>query len=143
MNKNAENFKNYLEEKEIKIFEVEEVKDDDRGTVVFRSNISVEGQQLPTAVIIDNSVFAVIRVQISPKAVTEENQLDLLKLVNGENISYKPFKFYCDNNGALLMDICLVAPEEDLKGETVCLMFDVIINYLNNSYREIMKTIWK
>ncbi|WP_027397187.1 hypothetical protein [Anaerovibrio lipolyticus] len=143
MNKNAENFKKYLEEKDIKIFQVEEIEGDERETVVFRSNISVEGQQLPTAVIIDNSVFATIRVQISPKAVTEENQLDLLKLINGENLQYKPFKFYFDDNGTLLMDICLVVPDDDLKGETVYLMFEVIINYLNNSYRNLMKTIWK
>ncbi len=143
MNKNAENFKKYLEEKDIKIFQIEEIEGDERETVVFRSNISVEGQQLPTAVIIDNSVFAAIRVQISPKAVTEENQLDLLKLINGENLQYKPFKFYCDDNGTLLMDICLVVPDDDLKGETVYLMFEVIINYLNNSYRNLMKIIWK
>jgi hypothetical protein len=54
-----------------------------------------------------------------------------------------PFKFYFDDNGTLLMDICLVVPDDDLKGETVYLMFEVIINYLNNSYRNLMKTIWK
>jgi len=143
MNKNAENFKKYLEEKEITIFQVEEIEGDDRETVVFRSHIAVEGQQLPTAVIIDNSVFVTIRVQISPKAVTEENNFDLLKLLNGENLQYKPFKFYCNNDGAFLMDSCIVAPDDDLKGETVYLMFEVIINYLNTSYRNIMKTIWK
>ena len=144
MNKNAESFKNYLDEKGITSFEVEEMEDDERETVVFRSFIAVEGQQLPTAVIIDNSVFSVIRVLVSPKAVSEENQFDLLKLLNGENVQYKPFKFYCDDSGALLMDTSIVTPEDDrLKGETIYLMFEVIINYLNNSYRNIMKTIWK
>lgn len=144
MNKNAESFKNYLDEKGITSFEVEEMEDDERETVVFRSFIAVEGQQLPTAVIIDNSVFSVIRVLVSPKAVSEENQFDLLKLLNGENVQYKPFKFYCDDSGALLMDTSIVTPEDDrLKGETIYLLFEVIINYLNNSYRNIMKTIWK
>ena len=144
MNKNAESFKNYLDEKGITSFEVEEMEDDERETVVFRSFIAVEGQQLPTAVIIDNSVFSVIRVLVSPKAVSEENQFDLLKLLNDENVQYKPFKFYCDDSGALLMDTSIVTPEDDrLKGETIYLMFEVIINYLNNSYRNIMKTIWK
>ena len=68
MNKKAEAFKLYLEGKEIDSFAVEEVKDDEQGTVVFRSHILVEGQQLPTLVILDNSVFAMMRVQISPKA---------------------------------------------------------------------------
>ena len=50
MNKNAEAFKAYLEEKDIHVFEVEELEEDSQQTAVFRSHITVEGQQLPTAV---------------------------------------------------------------------------------------------
>ena len=85
MNKNAEAFKAYLEEKDIKVFEVEELEGDNQETAVFRSHITTEGQQLPTAVILDTSVFALVRVQISPKALTEANQLELLKMVNEES----------------------------------------------------------
>ena len=37
MNKKAENFKKYLDEKDIKAFTVDEIKDDQFQTVVFRS----------------------------------------------------------------------------------------------------------
>ena len=50
MNKNAEAFKAYLEEKDIQVFEVEELEGDNQETAVFRSHITTEGQQLPTAV---------------------------------------------------------------------------------------------
>ena len=141
MNKHAENFKKYLEEKDIKIFDIKDFEDE-RETVVFQSTIAVEGQQLPTVVITDNSVFPLIRVQILSMALKEKNQLELLKLLNGENAQYKPFKFYCDENGNLLMDACLVIDDGALTGEQVYLMFGVIINYLEKSYSEIMKTIW-
>ena len=71
MNKNAEAFKAYLDEKDIHVFEVEELEGDNQGTAVFRSYITTQGRQLPTAVILDESVFALVRVQISPKALTE------------------------------------------------------------------------
>lgn len=142
MNKNAEAFKAYLAEKDIKVFEVEELEGDNQETAVFRSHITTEGQQLPTAVILDTSVFALVRVQISPKALTEANQLELLKMVNEESAAYKPFKLYLNRNGDLMLDVCLVIDEE-LKGDMVYTMFSVIINYLDANYRKIMKCIWQ
>ena len=142
MNKNAEAFKAYLEEKDIKVFQVEELEGDAQKTAVFRSHITTEGQQLPTAVILDESVFALVRVQISPKALKEANQLELLKMINEESAAYKPFKFYLNRNGDLMLDVCLIV-EEELKGDMVYTMFSVIINYLDANYRKIMKCIWQ
>ena len=142
MNKKAEAFKNYLQEKKITVFEVEELANDNQHTVVFRSHITTSGQQLPTVVIVDESVFAMVRVQIAPKALTEHNQLALLKLVNDESATYKPFKLYLNENGDLLLDLCLVV-EDMLKGDTVYTMFSVIINYLDANYRKFMQCIWQ
>ena len=41
MNKKAENFKKYLDDKDIKAFTVDEIKDDQFQTVVFRSAASL------------------------------------------------------------------------------------------------------
>ncbi|MBQ7516090.1 MAG: hypothetical protein IJS96_07375 [Schwartzia sp.] len=142
MNKNAEAFKAYLEEKDIHVFEVEELEGDNQRTAVFRSHITTEGQQLPAIVILDESIFALVRVQISPKALTEANQLQLLKMVNEESASYKPFKLYLNQSGDLMLDVCLVF-EEELKGDTVYTMFSVIINYLDANYRKFMKCVWQ
>ena len=142
MNKNAEAFKAYLDEKDIHVFEVEELEGDSQQTVVFRSHSTTEGQQLPTAVILDESVFALVRVQVSPKALTESNQLELLKLINEESAAYKPFKLYLNRDGDLMLDVCLVV-DETLKGDTVYTMFSVIINYLEANYRKFMKRVWQ
>jgi hypothetical protein len=142
MNKNAEAFKAYLDERNIKVFEVEELAGDTMQTAVFRSNITTEGQQLPTIVILDESVFALLRVQISPKALTEANQLALLKMINEESAAYKPFKLYLNRDGDLMLDVCLVVDGE-LKGDTVYAMFSLIINYLDANYRKLMKCIWQ
>ena len=142
MKKKAEAFKSYLEEKDIHSFAIDELKGDGQKTVVFRSFLTVEGQQLPAIVILDETIFALVRVQIAPKAMSEENQLELLTRVNEESSGYKPFKLYLNKEGDLLLDVCLVI-EEELKGDTIYTMFSLIIDYLNANYRQLMKVIWQ
>ena len=147
MNTKAEVFNKYLEEKEIKAFQVEEIADDAQHTVVYRSHIAVEGQQLPTLVLLDDSVFSMVRVQVAPQALTEENELELQRMVSEYNMKFKPFKLYFDQNGALVLDVCLLTPgqkEEDFAqlGDEVYGMFDVLIKFLEENYRGWMKKIW-
>ena len=147
MNTKAEVFSKYLEDKEIKAFQVEEIADDAQHTVVYRSHIEVEGQQLPTLVLIDDSVFSMVRVQVAPQALTEENELELQRLACEYNMKFKPFKLYFDQNGALVLDVCLLTPgqkEEDFAqlGDEVYGMFDVLIKFLEENYRGWMKKIW-
>lgn len=142
MNKKAESFKNFIDEKHPNIFEVEEIPNDEQNTTVFRSSITIAGQRLLAMVIIDDSIFTILRVQILPQAVTEENQTALLDLINEQNKGYKPFKLYLNDNKDLMLDTCLTVTTDELDGEVVYTLFDVIITYLNNSYRKIMKVVW-
>ena len=142
MIKKAEDFKLYLEKNNVSAFQMEEIENDANGTVVFRTHVTVKGQQLPTALILDNSIFAVIRIQISPQALTSENELALSKMVNEENAKYKPFKLYFNGNGDLMLDVCIIAKDNVLSADEVFMMYNIIINYLDASYRTIMKAIW-
>ncbi len=131
MNNKAEQFNAFLEDQKIKVFQMEELEGNEQHTVVFRSFLGVEGQQLPTIVIIDDSIFSIIRVQIAPQALKDENAADLLKMVNGQNMMYKPFKLFFDERG------------DKLDGNEVYQLFSVIINYLDENYRNIMKVVWR
>ena len=142
MIKKAEEFKQYLDKNNITVFQMEEIPNDANSTVVFRTHVTVNGQQLPTALILDNSIFAMIRVQISPQALTAENESALAKMLISENAKYKPFKFYCNENGDLILDVCIINRDTAFSAEEVFLMYNLIINYLNEAYRTIMKAIW-
>ena len=143
MNSKAEQFKKYLEEREINVFQMEEIEGNEQHAVVFRSFIAVDGQQLPTMVVIDDSVFSIIRVQIVPQILNTENTAELMKLVNEQNLIYKPFKLFFDARGDLMMDSCLMAEGDKLDGNAIYQMFNVIVNYLDENYRKVMKTVWK
>ena len=142
MIKKAEDFKRYLENSKLTAFQMEEISNDANGTVVFRTHVTIKGQQLPSALILDNSIFAMIRVQISPQALTTENEVALAKILNAENAKYKPFKLFLNENGDLMLDVCMINKADEIDPQAIFAMYNIVINYLETSYRNIMKAIW-
>ena len=97
------------------------------------------------------SVF-IGNLTLLPQCRTEENELDVLRFVNEQNLTYKPFKLFFDNNGSLLMDTSIVLPMADDAvdpeekaaelGDELRGMLEVVINYLNENYKKFMQKIW-
>ena len=143
MNNRAENFKKFLDENEIKCFAINEIKDDKFNTVVFRSNIDIKGQQLSTLVILDDSIYGMIRVFIAPKVLNKDNENELRIGINELNKTYMSFKYYFDNEDNLILDCCILLNEIEKEGNLIYTMFDVIIKHLNNEYKNLMQLIWK
>lgn len=142
MNKKAESFKSYLDNAKVDVFAVEEIADDALNTVVFRSHLDIGGNQLPTIVILDDSIYAMIRVLVAPKVESEEALEKVRVLLNDFNKQYKSFKYYLDNDNAIVLDTCLLTEGEKINGDLVYAMFEVLINHLNESYKTVMKSIW-
>ena len=142
MNKKAQIFQEYLQEKNITCFQVQEVPNDELNTVVFRSSIEVEGQQLPTLVITDSSIYTMIRVRVANAALKEGNETELLKAIGKLNSHYKIFKYYFAEDGALILDSYLLERPEELDGDMVYTVLDIIVKHLLAEYKNIMKAIW-
>ena len=142
MNKKAQIFQEYLQEKNITCFQVQEVPNDELNTVVFRSSIEVEGQQLPTLVITDSSIYTMIRVRVANAALKEGNETELLKAIGKLNSHYKIFKYYFAEDGALILDSYLLEKPEELDGDMVYTVLDIIVKHLLAEYKNIMKLIW-
>ena len=142
MNKKAQIFQEYLQEKNITCFQVQEVPNDELNTVVFRSSIEVEGQQLPTLVITDSSIYTMIRVRVANAALKEGNETELLKAIGKLNSHYKIFKYYFAEDCALILDSYLLEKPEELDGDMVYTVLDIIVKHLLAEYKNIMKAIW-
>lgn len=143
MNSKAESFKAYLDKNKITSFTIEEIKDDQLNSVIFRSNIEVNGQQLPTIVILDSSIYGMIRILVAPKVLNDNNETELFKEVNNLNKAYKSFKYYFDNEGSLIADCCVLLKDGTVDGDLFYTMFKVIIRNLNSEYKKMMQLIWK
>lgn len=143
MNNRAEQFKKFLDEKEIKYFTINEIKNDKLNTVVFRSNLDINGHRLPILIILDDSIYGMIRIFISPKALNKDNVTELRIGINEMNKTYKSFKYYFDNEDNLILDCCILLNEIEKEGNLIYTMVDVIIKHLNSEYKNLMQLIWK
>jgi len=142
LNKKAETFKKYLEEKKITCFKEEKVKDDELNTVVFRSFIEADGQQLPTLVILDSSIYGMVRVKLANNVMKEERELALLKHINSINSKYKIFKYYFADDGSLLLDSYVLNQNGEVDCAMIFTVLDVIIKHVTGEYKNVMKEIW-
>ena len=92
VNLKAQKFEAYTQANKMDFFVKNEMKDD-ADTVVFQSNLKVEGQTIPLGIITDNTIYTIIRVQIGSQLLKDENKLALLEYLNQLNRSYKVFKY--------------------------------------------------
>ena len=142
VNLKAQKFEAYTQANKMDFFVKNEMKDD-ADTVVFQSNLKVEGQTIPLGVITDNTIYTIIRVQIGSQLLKDENKLSLLEYLNQLNRSYKVFKYVAAEDGSIFLDACLPSTNESFDAEIVRVILDVIVDHLNNEYKNIMKQAWK
>ena len=143
MNVKAEKYEKMLEENKIvNVFQKEEVNDELK-TVLFRSQMEIEGLMLPIVVILDNSIYSIIRTLVIGKGVNEKNKNDVINVLNSLNATYKSFKYIVSDNGEVILDTCITSSDEGFDPNLIRVMIDVAIKNLNDNYRKVVKTVWE
>ena len=143
MNKKAASFKKYLEAKNITCFQAEELPQDKLNTVAFRSSVEVEGQRLPLVLLLDSSIYCMVRVLVASRVLKQENEAALLQAVNALNSRYKAFKYYLNGEGSLVLDSCIMMPVGEADGDLIYTALGVILRHLQKEYRPLMQQIWR
>jgi hypothetical protein len=141
MNKRAQTFQEYLQENSIDCFTAEEI-DDELNTSVFRSRMEIAGQTLPLVVILDDSIYGILRIQIAPQALKETNKQALLEYINELNRRYKVFKYYVTADGDLCLDCCILREADQATGPLIYTVIDVALKHLTEEYPILMRKIW-
>ena len=139
-NTKALDFQEFLMENNIGVFSSETL-DDDYNTVIFRSKIETHGQLLPMAIIIDMSIFTVIRTQIVT-GVEPVKRGPMKEYLNNLNEHFKIFKYYLRDDGTIMLDVCLPFVDETFDSKMIQLMLSVIVQHLEAVYQDIMAEVW-
>ena len=142
INLKAAKFEKYIKEKDMNFFNKNEMHDD-ADTVVFQSNIKVEGQTIPMGIITDNTIYTIIRVQVGSQLVKDENKDKFLDYINTLNRSYKVFKYVIAEDGSVFLDACLPCTNDSFDADVVRVVLDVVVDHLNSEYKKIMKEAWE
>lgn len=147
MNKKAEAYKEFLEAADIKWGEVTEIQEDapeeqKMHPVVYRSAIGVNGQNLPTMLVIDDSIYVMLQVRVGAGLVKEANKEAVLAHINKLNEGFKVFKYYVDEAGNVILESCIPSTDDQFVPQMIHAVIDVIANHLNDEYPKLMKTVW-
>ena len=141
MNLKATKFTNFINERNINVFQMQEI-DGDMHPVVYRSAMEVGGQNLPTMLVIDDSIYVMLQVRVGAGLVKESNKTAVMEHMNSLNENYKVFKYYANENGDIVIESCIPTTDEEFMPELVHAVIDVVLKHLNEEYPKLMKTVW-
>lgn len=137
----AQKYKEFLIKNNLDIFEIEEVADSHKS-VIFRAAIGVKGQQVPVCVIFDNTIYAIVRVNIAAKAVNDTNADEINNYIRLLNYQTKLFKYYLTPDTTIIMDACIPIIPAAFSPDLIQLILNVVIQEIESIYPKFMKLIW-
>ena len=141
MNLKATKFTNFINDRNINVFQMQEI-DGDMHPVVYRSAMEVGGQNLPTMLVIDDSIYVMLQVRVGAGLDKESNKAAVMEHMNSLNENYKVFKYYANENGDIVIESCIPTTDEEFMPELVHAVIDVVLKHLNEEYPKLMKTVW-
>ena len=100
----AKTFEEYIKKENITGFQIREAGDD-RSTVIFESEVEVEGRRLPIVAIIDATAYATIRIRLAQNAVDDTNAMLLTGWLMRQNQDSRLIKFYLTSDTTILADV--------------------------------------
>lgn len=141
MNLKAQKFNEFLKNNNITCFNAQELQNE-MEAVLYRSFMEVNGQNLPTMVVIDNSIYVMVQVRVANSVVKDDNRAAVMEHLNSLNEKYKVFKYYINNNGDIVIESCLPATDNEFVPGIVHAVINVILKHLAEEYAKIMKIVW-
>lgn len=134
-------FQKYLEENKIGGFGLQDFQNDVHAQA-FRSNLPVEGQNLPFMILLDDSVYTILQVQIATSIATGDKKEKICAYLNDLNEQYRMLKYTVDAAGNVLLTCCIPAGVPHFEPALVIAILNQIQGHLNALYPEIMKQLW-
>lgn len=141
MNVKATKFNEFLKANNINCFTTQEVENE-MHSALYRSFMEVNGQNLPTMVVVDDSIYVMVQVRVAGGVIKEANRAAVMEHINGLNEKYKVFKYYINDNGDIVIESCIPSTDEDFVPGLVHAVIDVILKHLQEEYPLIMKNVW-
>lgn len=137
MNKRAEKFLAFLEEKNLNKDFIHQEINDQYNTVVFGSSFMLEDNKVEVLVNVDDTVYTSVRARIMTLS-EDADELEAAKMVNSLNLECMPIKFYIMQDGSLVADRCIMSQnEKDFNPEMIYVSLDVVQQYVKNRWEDI------
>ena len=117
----AEKLDAFMKEREVGGFHKEEY-DDQFRTVVYFSGMQTAGQQQFIQVVLNDSIYGMIKVLVGHKVVNKQNEAKVQEYLNQLNQRFSAFKYIVTPDGNLELDCSLVANDVAFDPELIMVM---------------------
>ncbi|WP_304099722.1 hypothetical protein [Phascolarctobacterium succinatutens] len=141
MENKIEKMTEFLEENKIECFDIQKIEDE-HHTTIFRSRMEVKGQLLPMALLMDDSVYMMLQVQIAPQVIDEAKLKALAAGINNMNNNVRPFKFTVSERGDFMLNACITAENNTFNPALANAIMAEAVKFLEAQYGNIMEAVW-
>ena len=138
----AEAFKKHLEEAKISGFGIQDFQNEVHAQA-FRSNLPVAGQNLPFMILLDDSVYTMIQVQVASAIAAGDKKAQVCEYLNRLNDQYRMLKYNVDEGGNVLLTCCIPAGLDHFDPALVIAILNQMQGHLIAVYPTIMEALWK
>jgi len=142
LNDFAEKFTAYLTEIDDRRFQREDIADE-HNSVIFRTNLAVQGQQIPLGILFDNTVYVIIRANMATHAVNDNNAYEVNHFITRMNCNSKLFKYYITPNTSIILDACIPMLPDEFSVKLIDTILQVVMKEVAAHHRELMQIIWQ
>ena len=138
----AEKCKRYLQRHKIDSFEREELGDE-HESVIFRSTVEVQGQYVPLGVIFDDTIYVIVRANLAPKALNDDNAYEVTNFIMRLNNGNKLFKYYLAPDTSVILDACIPMTPKNYSADLVNTIVGVVAREVRKRHSDFMGMIWQ
>lgn len=109
----------------------------------FRSNLAIEGQNLPFMILLDDSVYTILQVMVASSIATGDKKNKICVYLNDLNQQYRMLKYHVDGAGNVLLTCSIPAGVPHFEPALVIAILNQVQGHLNAVYPDIMKKLWE
>lgn len=136
MNKKSTAFDKFLVDENIDCFDKKELNDEDK-TVIYRSYVQTEIGDMPIFVLLDETIYSVMRVVVGSGVITESNRGAALNYLNKVNSAYKSFKYYIEpDDDTLYLDCIYMSGETNFEPRLLYVLMNQVVQYLPDAVKD-------
>lgn len=133
INRKQIKFDQFLKEEEISCFDVKAIGDES-DTVLYRSYLDTAIGTMPLYVILDSTIYTVVRIVVGGGVINDENRAGLMEFLNGENRQFKKFKYYIeDSDNTLYLDCVYMCRSDEFVPQLLYGLLNSLIEYIDET----------
>lgn len=130
--------KEFIERAKVNGIQLLEVNENNK---VLRSNLPIEGQALPMFIVVNDTVYSYIQVQLV--TVKAEKADKCLSYLNELNERFSMLKYFINKGGNIVLTCSVPASDDAFEPALLIALIDQVKKHLEENYAELMKKVWQ